>query len=445
MGTLMSMWQAVADLLGDAVGLLHDLSRRVGAFEARGAARHVVLPDGVGRRRGRRTAGGHRGAAGAAGLLGVPDRAGGHGGCWRFWPCIATGSAAWRRPMPRWMAGGGISLAIGLAIGWAITMNESVGGVNETNLETTRNFYGVLRVNSEENIGSANGPLNELVHGRIRHGFQYLDRDKRRMPTTYYGHPSGVGLALDRHPRRARATTRCGSASWGWAAARWPPSASRATRSAITRSIPRWSASRTSISPICKDSAATVDVVLGDARIKMEQELAAGRTAAFRRAGHRRVLERLNSDALAHARVRRGLSAAPEARRAIVPAPVEQVLESRRRGPGVAEILGCECVRIDSSDDTAGRARSGHLGDHHVEPRVSRHARGARRDPAVDRRRPAAAGVDRRLRQLVANAEASRPQDDGYGVYDPPRPEVSVGLASLLDLLRLRRALPATI
>ena len=39
-----------------------------------------------------------------------------------------------------------------------------------------------------------------MIHGRIQHGFQYLDPDKRLWPTTYYGPTSGIGMAIDHHP-----------------------------------------------------------------------------------------------------------------------------------------------------------------------------------------------------------------------------------------------------
>jgi spermidine synthase len=34
------------------------------------------------------------------------------------------------------------------------------------------------------------------MNGRIRHGMQMMDEDRRRVPTTYYGEDSGVGVAL---------------------------------------------------------------------------------------------------------------------------------------------------------------------------------------------------------------------------------------------------------
>lgn len=62
-----------------------------------------------------------------------------------------------------------------------------------------RNFFGSLEVYSTDK-GKA-WEANTLIHGRIEHGFQWMAEDKRRWKTTYYGDESGIGLAINRHPR----------------------------------------------------------------------------------------------------------------------------------------------------------------------------------------------------------------------------------------------------
>src|SRR5262249_2100327 len=76
-------------------------------------------------------------------------------------------------------------------------------------LTVCRNFYGILRVTAEETrYGDDNEerePTRELVNGRIQHGFQFMNRDLQKVPTSYYGFRSGVGRALSRStdgPRR---------------------------------------------------------------------------------------------------------------------------------------------------------------------------------------------------------------------------------------------------
>jgi hypothetical protein len=77
-------------------------------------------------------------------------------------------------------------------------------------LMRARNFYGSLRVTAadfddQSGVGGKNpngsastgtGPVRVLMNGRIRHGMQMMEADRRRVPTTYYGEDSGVGVAL---------------------------------------------------------------------------------------------------------------------------------------------------------------------------------------------------------------------------------------------------------
>jgi spermidine synthase len=77
-------------------------------------------------------------------------------------------------------------------------------------LMRSRNFYGSLRVieadyddqsaaqgtNANGSASTGTGPVRVLMNGRIRHGMQMMDSDRRRTPTTYYGQDSGAGVAL---------------------------------------------------------------------------------------------------------------------------------------------------------------------------------------------------------------------------------------------------------
>jgi hypothetical protein len=53
----------------------------------------------------------------------------------------------------------------------------------------TRNFYGALRLMESPTVQT-------LYHGTIKHGSEFLAPGRRMWPTTYYGEPSGAGLAL---------------------------------------------------------------------------------------------------------------------------------------------------------------------------------------------------------------------------------------------------------
>ena len=67
----------------------------------------------------------------------------------------------------------------------------------------SRNFYGVVTV-FEHRKDEPNGHHFLLQHGRITHGFQFVQAQLRRRPTTYYGPESGIGLAFQALPPEPR-------------------------------------------------------------------------------------------------------------------------------------------------------------------------------------------------------------------------------------------------
>ena len=139
-------------------------------------------------------------------------------------------------------------------------------------LERLRNFYGILRVAERSD---KNGRLRELTHGRVQHGFQYLDPALRDVPTTYYGPHSGVALGLEALPRPRRvAVVGLGAgtlAAWGRAGDTYEFYEINANVETIAK---QWFT-------FLKDSKARTDIHLGDARIVLERELATGKTHDF--------------------------------------------------------------------------------------------------------------------------------------------------------------------
>jgi SAM-dependent methyltransferase len=69
----------------------------------------------------------------------------------------------------------------------------------ESTIVATRNFYGVLRV---QELGRNDARhRRSLIHGTILHGTQYLSPELLRRPTTYYTSTSGIGRLLEAlHP-----------------------------------------------------------------------------------------------------------------------------------------------------------------------------------------------------------------------------------------------------
>lgn len=67
-------------------------------------------------------------------------------------------------------------------------------------LSQSRNFYGCIRVRQTTN--STNSTVREMGYGSTLHGVQFTDPNRHRIPTTYFGPESGIGLALRFHPGR---------------------------------------------------------------------------------------------------------------------------------------------------------------------------------------------------------------------------------------------------
>jgi hypothetical protein len=154
-----------------------------------------------------------------------------------------------------------------LLIGGATSL-YAVTAIGAPSVVARRNFYGILRVSESSD---QNGPFRQLTHGLIQHGFEYLDVDKRDRPTSYYGPHSGVALAIDARPKPRRvAVVGLGTgtlAAWGRAGDTYRFYEINPAVEAIAR---QWFY-------YLKDSKARTEVVLGDARVQLERELAAGR------------------------------------------------------------------------------------------------------------------------------------------------------------------------
>jgi len=89
------------------------------------------------------------------------------------------------------VCGAGVALAFGLAGYMAHDVWNYMGGARLM----MRNFYGALTVYDHE-ADNDWGPYRELRHGTIEHGEQFLWPQNQRHATTYYAEQSGLGLAL---------------------------------------------------------------------------------------------------------------------------------------------------------------------------------------------------------------------------------------------------------
>ena len=146
-------------------------------------------------------------------------------------------------------------------------------------LHASRNFYGALRVRD-----SGNGPerRRDLLHGVILHGDQFTsDEAHRRKPTTYYGAGSGIALAL-REMRASRPEgTPIDVAMIGLGAGTLTAWGRPGDRYRIYELDPAVVAIARRDFTYLADTRAHVDIVMGDARLSFERELADGAAMPF--------------------------------------------------------------------------------------------------------------------------------------------------------------------
>ena len=171
-----------------------------------------------------------------------------------------------RRPVT-WIAVAGI-----LWLGVAAFLLPALRGT-EHRVESARNFYGVLHV-LDERVDSIR-VLRNLRHGRITHGTQFIAGEDRSTATAYYSKGSGVELAIDHHPsREAGKGLQIGAIGLG-------------VGTIATYGVPGDTLRFFEINPevirlarthftFLADSKSKVRVVLGDGRLSLEHEVAAG-------------------------------------------------------------------------------------------------------------------------------------------------------------------------
>jgi hypothetical protein len=68
-------------------------------------------------------------------------------------------------------------------------------------LATDRNFYGVIQIKKIDSDNPSRARIT-MSHGTTMHGFQFMNHEKARTPTSYYMYDSGVGISILHHPKR---------------------------------------------------------------------------------------------------------------------------------------------------------------------------------------------------------------------------------------------------
>ena len=144
-----------------------------------------------------------------------------------------------------------------------------------------RSFYGVLKVYEVDRETPYWG--RQLFHGGLEHGAQLLAGDRRTQPTSYYGPHSGMALAIEAmretRSREDNGGLRIGAVGLGvGTVSAYARSGDSIRYYEIDPEVVRLSESHFSFR---RDSEATEELVLGDARVSLERELADGNPQAF--------------------------------------------------------------------------------------------------------------------------------------------------------------------
>ena len=247
----------------------------------------------------------------------------------------------------------GVSLlAVGVvaAAGFVLPTLRTMDGT----IATERNFYGVLRV--QDRPAGILSEMRVLRHGRIFHGAQYLDAERAALPTAYFTSGSGAAQAIRSHPRRRSGEAlSVGVIGLGVGTlAVWSrpgdtfrfyeinPAAERLAREYFT---------------FLRDAAAEVEIVLGDGRIMLEQELAA---ATGRPRYDVLIIDAFSGDAVpVHLLTLESLELY---RRALAPGGVlvlqitNRHVDLERVVRGLADAAGLQALRLDQAppEDSGG-------------------------------------------------------------------------------------------
>jgi len=135
-----------------------------------------------------------------------------------------------------------------------------------------RNFFGVVRVQEVLHTGSGI-QIRQLTHGRINHGWQYVNPELRSLPTSYHSPSTGIGRLIrvlqQRKPSVSIGVTGLGAG----ALAAYPRRSDAIVFYEIDPEVVRLAEGMQAVFSFLNDSPGRCEVVLGDARQSMQREL----------------------------------------------------------------------------------------------------------------------------------------------------------------------------
>ena len=188
---------------------------------------------------------------------------------------LAGIGAGWRAGLGRWSLRALPLVAACAAVGgvsWYGWVYAKALHVNS--IASVRNTYGMLRVTQS---GSGEHQVRRMLHGTIMHGEQFTDPKLRNTPTSYYGETSGIGRVLEL--KGDGGPIRVGSVGLGTGTLL---SYAREGDSYVVYELDAQvvDAARQWFR-FMADAPITPQMHMGDARLSMERELAAGQPGRY--------------------------------------------------------------------------------------------------------------------------------------------------------------------
>jgi len=191
---------------------------------------------------------------------------------------VAMAIWAWRqagvfRGAPRWLLPVALT-AQAILIGMTV---NNIRSLDPWTIVLERNFYGVMRVLRYDND---KGGLLCLMHGSLMHGNQFIAPERQHLPTMYYGLESGAGLAFRHHPLRQPAGPGKGALNAGiiglgaGTLATYGEPGDRLCFYEINPDVIKIAERNFTF---LKNSKATIEVLAGDARLVLEDQLRRGK------------------------------------------------------------------------------------------------------------------------------------------------------------------------
>jgi spermidine synthase len=135
------------------------------------------------------------------------------------------------------------------------------------NIASSRSFYGVLKIRNYNN-SNPEIQFKAMINGGIVHGFQFVDKNKSSFPTAYYCKESGVGIAFQALDERKGLKIVSIGLGVGTVAV-YGKRGDEINFYEINRDVEKLGREHFSY---LDDSLAEIKVIVGDARISLENE-----------------------------------------------------------------------------------------------------------------------------------------------------------------------------